>query len=405
MRKRGFGVLFVLTLVIGAGTLYQDFRFDTLLEHQRDAAASVDRQLGSIDVAIADLRGAQAGYVAAGQGPAFWIARATDLFTRIEADLTSLRSATADTDAATHYDAALVALRDLKGIDARAGSDAMGDRRFEASDRVFTDSREANERLAAELGAARTSEQAAAAGTLTRISRLRLIMNGVAMAFLLAVAAFFWRARPATDAAPADAGITSIRPDLPLRLSVPAVPSAPSAPPPPPQAAIGQPAPSVAAASRDVNLREAAELCVDLARVIDGRDMQALLQRAATVLDAKGVILWMTDSAGAQLRPQLAHGYSDRVLTKMGTLQVDGDNVTSLAFRSVRGQTMNGAASSSAGAIAVPLVTSSGCIGVLAAEVNRQRPSAETVDMARIIAAQFATFVVPSGEASRAAQG
>ena len=183
-------------------------------------------------MAVADLHGAQAGYVAAGQGPAFWIARATDLFTRIETDLTSLRSATASTDAATHYDAALVALRDLKGIDARARSDAMGDRRFEASDRVFTDSREANERLAAELGAARTSEQAAAAANLTRISKFRLIMNGVAMAFLLAVAAFFWRARP-VESAPADAGITSIRPDLPLRLNVPATPAAPSAPPPP----------------------------------------------------------------------------------------------------------------------------------------------------------------------------
>jgi hypothetical protein len=405
MRKRGFGVLFVLTLVIGAGTLFQDFRFDALLEHERDTAASVDRQLGSIDVAIADLHGAQAGYVAAGQGPAFWIARATDLFTRIDTDLTSLRSATASTDAATHYDAALVALRDLKGIDARARSDAMGDRRFEAADRVFTDSREANERLAAELGAARTSEQAAAAANLTRVSKLRLIMNGVAMVFLLAVAAFFWRARPVESAA-ADAGITSIRPDLPLRLNVPATPAAPSAPPPPAQAAVTKAAPAVSAAvRRDVDLRDAAELCVDLARVIDGRDMQALLQRAAAVLDAKGVILWMTDSAGAQLRPQLAHGYSDRVLAKMGTLQVDGDNVTSLAFRSVREQTVNGATSSSAGAIAVPLVTSSGCIGVLAAEVNRQRPTADTVDMARIIAAQFATLVVPSGETSRAAQG
>jgi hypothetical protein len=405
MRKRGFGVLFVLTLVIGAGTLFQDFRFDALLEHERDTAASVDRQLGSIDVAIADLHGAQAGYVAAGQGPAFWIARATDLFTRIDTDLTSLRSATASTDAATHYDAALVALRDLKGIDARARSDAMGDRRFEAADRVFTDSREANERLAAELGAARTSEQAAAAANLTRVSKLRLILNGVAMVFLLAVAAFFWRARPVESAA-ADAGITSIRPDLPLRLNVPATPAAPSAPPPPAQAAVTKAAPAVSAAvRRDVDLRDAAELCVDLARVIDGRDMQALLQRAAAVLDAKGVILWMTDSAGAQLRPQLAHGYSDRVLAKMGTLQVDGDNVTSLAFRSVREQTVNGATSSSAGAIAVPLVTSSGCIGVLAAEVNRQRPTADTVDMARIIAAQFATLVVPSGETSRAAQG
>ncbi|HKW01695.1 MAG TPA: hypothetical protein VJN96_17840, partial [Vicinamibacterales bacterium] len=209
MRKRGFGVLFVLTLVIGAGTVFQDFRFDSLLEQKRDAAAAVDRQLGSIDVAIADLHGAQAGYVAAGQGPAFWIARATDLLTRIETDLTSLRSAAATADAAEHYDAALVALHDLKAIDARARSDAAGDRRLEASDRVFTDSREANERLAAELDAARTAEQAAAAANFSRISKFRLIVTGVAMAFLLAVAAFFWRARPADAAAAPDTGVTS----------------------------------------------------------------------------------------------------------------------------------------------------------------------------------------------------
>ena len=407
MRKRGFAVLFVLTLIIGAGTLLQDFRFDTLLDQQHDTAATVDRQFGSIAVAIADLHAAQAGYVAAGQGPAFWISRATDLFSKIENALTSLRSSTTSTDAAVHYDAALVALKDVSGIDARARTDAMGDRRFEASDRVFTDSREANERLAAELTAARTSEQTAFSANLSRISRLRLAMNGVAIAFLLAVALFFWRARPAAPG-PAEISLPAARPDLPLRLNVPAVPAVPaasSAPPPPPQAT-ARPAPSTAAAPpRDISLRDAAELCVDLARVMDGRDVQALLERAATVLNAKGLILWMTDSGGALLRPQLAHGYSDRVLMKMGTLQVDGDNVTSLAFRSLRGQTVNGAASSSAGAIAVPLVTPSGCVGVLAAEVNRQRPSAETVDMARIIAAQLATIVVPSGEPSQAAHG
>src|SRR5690349_13431716 len=172
MRKRGFAVLFVLTLVIGAGTLLQDFRFDTLLDSQRDIATTVDRQLGSIDVAIADLHAAQAGYVAAGQSPAFWIARATELFTRIETDLTSLRSGPTNTDAATHHDAAMVAVKDLKSIDARARVDATGDRRFEASDRIFTDSREANERLDAELSAARASEQAAASANLLRVSRL-----------------------------------------------------------------------------------------------------------------------------------------------------------------------------------------------------------------------------------------
>lgn len=157
--------------------------------------------------------------------------------------------------------------------------------------------------------------------------------------------------------------------------------------------------------ARAVNLGDAAELCVDLGRVIDSRDVPGLLERAAGVLGAKGVILWMSDSGGALLRPSVAHGYSERVLTKMGALQIDGDNATSLAFRSLRGQSVNGAASSQTGAIAVPLITPSGCVGVLAAEVNRQRPSPETIDMARIIAAQLATIVTPLGDTSRAAQG
>jgi len=388
MGKRGFGVLFALTLVIAIGTLIQDFRFDTLLQRERDEGSRADQQIGSVEVALADLHTAEAAYVATGQGPAFWIARATDLFGRIEADLTQLRSATTNADAAAHYDAALAALKDLNGIDGHARADVTGDRRYEASDRIFTDSREASERLAAEVAAARASEQSAEAARLTRLDQLRLGMNGVSMLFVLAVAVFFWRARPRAIVAVPEGAILTRTADLPLKLSAPD--------PVPPATPVSAP--------RDVSLHDTAELCVDLGRVIDGRDVPALLERAAGVLGAKGVILWMTDSGGALLRPSLAHGYSDRVLAKMGTLQVDGDNATSLAFRSLRGQAIGGGASAS-GAIAVPLITASGCVGVLAAEVNRPRPDADTLDLARIIAAQLAVLVVPASDAARAARG
>lgn len=404
MRPRGFGVLFALTLVIAAGTLYQDFRFDTLIARERDAALSLDRQIASTEIALADLRAAEAGYVATGQGPAFWMTRATDLFQQIENGLSALKASTAETDAAADYDAALVALADLRSVDTRARADITGDRRYEASDRVFSDTRESNERLAAELLAARTTQQSTAAANLTRVSRLRLGMNAVALVFVLAVAMFFWRSRSSTAAAE-DAVATQ---DRPLQLSTPTVTRTTAAPVSTAAAvavAPSAPAPPPALPARGLNLRDAAELCVDLARVIDGRDVPALLERAAGVLDAKGVILWMSDAAGALLRPQLAHGYSDRVLTKMGALQIDSDNATSLAFRSLRSQTVNGAPSSASGAIAVPLIAASGCVGVLAAEVNRQRPSQETVDVARIIAAQLAMLVAPGAEAARAAEG
>ena len=94
----------------------------------------------------------------------------------------------------------------------------------------------------------------------------------------------------------------------------------------------------------------------------------------------------------------------DRVITRLDTLQIAAENVTSLSFRSMRPQVMNGATSSSAGAVAVPLVTSGGCTGVLAAETRESKPAAETVAVARILAAQFATLIAPSdAAASRAA--
>jgi hypothetical protein len=121
----------------------------------------------------------------------------------------------------------------------------------------------------------------------------------------------------------------------------------------------------------------------------------ALLERAARVLEAKGVIVWLADKAGTTLRPALAYGYSERVLLRLDSLEAAADNVTSLSFRSIRSQCMNGAAPGAPGAIAVPLVTAGGCAGVLSAEVRDSKPAAEMVALAKIIAAQFATLIAP----------
>jgi hypothetical protein len=61
----------------------------------------------------------------------------------------------------------------------------------------------------------------------------------------------------------------------------------------------------------------------------------------------------------------------------------------------MRPQVVNGATAAGSGAIAVPLVTSGGCTGVLAAETRESRPAPETVAVARILAAQFATLIAP----------
>jgi hypothetical protein len=105
------------------------------------------------------------------------------------------------------------------------------------------------------------------------------------------------------------------------------------------------------------------------------------------------------------LKPSLTHGYPERILMRLGALQVDADNMTSLAFRLMRAQVVNGAGPGTAGAIAVPLVTPSGCVGVLSAELRSHQPRPETLSLARIISAQLAALVSPAETSVQAAQG
>jgi len=98
----------------------------------------------------------------------------------------------------------------------------------------------------------------------------------------------------------------------------------------------------------------------------------------------------------------MCHGYPDKVLSRLRPLQIDGDNVTSLAFRSMQAQTLSGNTPTDAGAIAVPLITATGCVGVLAAEIRPGKPHPDLLSVARIVAAQFATLVAPIDDAEHA---
>ena len=158
---------------------------------------------------------------------------------------------------------------------------------------------------------------------------------------------------------------------------------------------MAEPAPAPAASAPGLSLIDAAALCGDLAKVVDTRDVPPLFDRAASVLSARGAVLWVADSGGAMLRPSLTHGYSDRVVAKLGLLTADADNLTSLAYRSMRPQSVSGGTPESPGAIAVPLLSSSGCIGVLAAETRQQQPGHDVLPVAQMIAAQFAALVAP----------
>ena len=150
---------------------------------------------------------------------------------------------------------------------------------------------------------------------------------------------------------------------------------------------------SVPAEADAADLGLAAELCTDLARVLDPSDLPALLARTARLLDASGVIVWVADRAGAALFPAVAHGYSPALLARMHAIPRDADNAAAAAWREGAERTV-AAQGQSPGALVTPILTADGCVGVLAAETLHGAERSETTRaVAAIIAAQLATMV------------
>ena len=139
----------------------------------------------------------------------------------------------------------------------------------------------------------------------------------------------------------------------------------------------------------DADLMAFAQVCTELARVEDPREVRRLLKDVAAVLDAKGLIVWVWDPVADGLRPALAHGYSERVLAHLPPVRRDEDNATAAAFRTATPCVIGGGAGGT-GAIVAPLMTAEGCAGVLALELES---GSEARTSTRAIATILAAFL------------
>ena len=136
-----------------------------------------------------------------------------------------------------------------------------------------------------------------------------------------------------------------------------------------------------------------AELCTELGRAETAEDVQPLLQETASVLGAVGLIVWVWDPIASELRPALAHGYSDRVLAQLPRVERETNNATAAAFRAAQTCIVKSTDAVS-GALAVPLLTPAGCAGVLAIELTHRKEDRGSVRaLAMIFAAQLAALI------------
>jgi hypothetical protein len=366
------------------------------VRQQRAVADAFDDTARRTLLDVAELRAAQQAYVAEGQGADFWFARTHALQADLKGRITALRAQSPASDAVAAFEAVLGSLQDFEQMDFRARERTRAQQTVAAADLIFSDGLDLTRKMADSIEQGRRATLAALALETAAVERREVFSLGAAAAAatLIVLLLVPVRAReevvvakpePLEPALPLSHQLTLHEPIVPepaplLRVVEPVAP-----PPAPPEPA---PAPRV-------DLGEVAQLCAEMARVVDTRALPGVLERAASVLDASGIVLWIADPDGRELTPIVTHGYPQQVVTRLGTIPRTAENATAAAFRTSLLQTVH-TDHVSAGAIAAPIVTPAGCVGVMAAEIRNEGEQEEAIlATAGIVAAQLATLVGP----------
>jgi hypothetical protein len=272
------------------------------------------------------------------------------------------------------FESAGTAVRNLHKLDATARDYLQADQYLMASDLIFSDGIETVAAASAQIGVVLGEESRAREVRLGNARRRQVTALGAASGvFLLALLLLFPTGRRSE---PSSSGELHVVPTPAVRETPNAV-EAPASP----------------------DLAGVAGLCTDLGRVLETHDLSVLLGRAARLLDASGLVVWIADSSGSALRPVIAHGYSEQTLARMGSIPRDATNATAAAYRAAEVRTVSGEAGTS-GAVVAPLITPHGCVGVLATELRRGGATNESVRaLVAIVAAQLSTLVAapPAG--------
>ena len=398
----------IAVVVVTLATLGFTGRQIRLAELALDDEQNVERVFTDLSwaltITLGDLRAAQQAYVAAGQDRLYWTAKVSSHLDTVRSSLDNLRRLAINLASIEALDSADGAVADLERIDGRAREHVDLQQSLMASDLIFTDGLELAARATTNVELARATERTTRNEIIraARSSQATMIAIGAGVG-LVAVLLLVPMKRQ-DDAAPFES--LDAENTVPFRTGdlgrsvddremLDSLDLNAGDPSPTTEAASPAPtAPDTAPTLGPVpDLRVAADLCTDLCTVTDTSELPELLARAATLMNATGIIIWVRDSSGHALRPALGHGYPTRTLTRLGTIPEDGSNATAAAYRSARMQVVVGDDTKS-GALAVPLLTANSCVGVLSAELREGWESSEAVQAtAAIMAAQLATLL------------
>ena len=384
MRTRRLRVVLLFSvLVLQAVAVYRLIQTDRGVEQVDRRSRDFDLRVRQALVTLAELSAAQQAYVAAGQGVDFWTGRVSTLLRTLEQDLSALRRDAQSSDSAQALGIAGDLARGLAQIDTRAREYLQGQQTVMASDLVFGEGLESATSCAARIDEARVREVEASDAEHARLRQLQMyLLAGTLAVGLLGLLILLPVGRTQED--------LDVVPD---RAAVPAHGANPAFDSTARHDLPSSAAPEAAPPSLLPDLLATARLCSDFGRVSQARELPALLARAAAVLNAAGIIVWVADPADGSLRPALSHGYPAEALARISKLSRDADNATAEAYRSGQLQTVGGSRTTP-GALVAPLLAPTGCVGVMAAEIRAGKEADQHVQaLATILAAQLASLV------------
>ena len=395
----------LLVILLGAGVASGSYAFLTgqRIVESRRAARAFDARAWTLTVSLTDLRAAQQAYVATGQDRAYWMADVSERIEEVTAALSALSAASTLPAAGDAIDEATSLVAALARMDVRARDHAEAGEEVMASDLIFADGLELSRSAADHIERARLVEREARDDMLG----VQELSQAWAVGGTLGASVLFALLLSPLSAGRAPAKSAPVTPDDEVGEDpVSALPEGRLFLDLETDAGEGTTATEADADTSTTpapDLRLAADLCTDLGRSANAAELPPLLARAAELLNASCVIVWVRDGTGNALRPAVSHGYPAAALARLGTIPCDGDNVTAAAYREARLHVIPGNAEAP-GAIVAPLASSEDRPGVMTLEVNDGWEASHFVQStATIIAAQLATLVAADPAASASA--
>ena len=370
-------------IAIGVGAFLL-IRSEQQIGERASLLRAFDRHAREASDALAEARIAQVGYVAAGQGVGFWTGKVTASMEAVNAALAALRQA-ATPGGRTAIEAATATAAEFGAIDRRVRDYLTSGQPLMAADVIFSEGSDAAATAGRQVETARLAEHQASDLDVAEMRRQQVKTIGAAAAVLVLVMLLLI---PIRRGPVAERSLDRVTPHsiAPFQAAAPA--AAPAEP---------------ASPTAGKLFRMAADLATDFGRVRDLEELTRLLGRAADVLDASGLMVWIGTTSGGDLRPALAHGYSRQMIARIPPVARSADNAAAAAYRSGTLQIVLARPGVSSGAVVAPILSADGCIGALSAEV---RSGGETSELVQAFAAIFASHLAgvlattPSAEIS-----